>query len=76
MQSDDARNLLGTIYLPRGVLAIGSNARVADQSAYTVVIADSVVLTGGPNMILNANYGSTNVPVPEGVGPRPVTLER
>ena len=76
VQSDDARNLLGTIYLPRGVLAIGSNARVADQSAYTVVIVDSVVLTGGPNMILNANYGSTNVPVPEGVGPRPVTLER
>ncbi|MCC2097201.1 MAG: pilus assembly protein [Hyphomicrobiales bacterium] len=76
VQSDDARNLLGTIYLPRGVLSIGSNARVADQSAYTVIIADSVVLTGGPNMVLNANYASTNVPVPDGVGPRPVTLQQ
>jgi Flp pilus assembly protein TadG len=68
IESDNARNLLGTIYLSRGVLSIGSNAKVADLSAYTIVIADSITLTGGPNMVLNANYGSTNIPTPDGVG--------
>lgn len=76
IQSDDARTLLGTIYLPRGVLSIGSKSRVADQSAYTVIVADSVVLTGGPNMVLNANYGATNVPVPDGLGPHAVALRQ
>ena len=68
IESDNARNLLGTIYLSRGVLSIGSNAKVADLSAYTIVVADSITLTGGPNMVLNANYGSTNIPTPDGVG--------
>jgi len=76
VEADDARMLLGTIYLPRGVLSIGANARVADQSAYTVIVADSIVLTGGPNMVLNANYGATNVPVPPGIGPGAITLMR
>lgn len=76
IESDDARKLLGTIYLPKGVLSIGSNAKVADQSAYTVVVADSIILTGGPHMVLNTDYGSTNVPVPEGVGPGAVSLQK
>ncbi|KQU20094.1 hypothetical protein ASG63_23255 [Methylobacterium sp. Leaf94] len=67
--SDDARTLLGTIYLPVGRLIIDSKKPVADQSAYTVIIARMINLYDGPNLMLNARYSSTDVPVPAGVDP-------
>ncbi|GJE12237.1 hypothetical protein FOHLNKBM_3284 [Methylobacterium longum] len=48
---------------------IDSHKPVADQSAYTVVVAQQVNLYEGPNLYLNANYDATSVPVPKGVGP-------
>lgn len=68
--SDNARTMLGTIYLPAGRLIIDSSRPVADQSAYTVIVARQINLYEGPNLYLNANYGATSVPVPDGVGPR------
>ncbi len=67
--SDNARMLLGTIYLPRNRLHVAANKPVADQSAYTIVVADQFTLSEGPTMVLNTNYNSTNIPVPAGVGP-------
>ncbi|GJE44105.1 TadE/TadG family type IV pilus assembly protein [Methylobacterium soli] len=67
--SDNARTMLGTIYLPAGRLVIDASRPVADQSAYTVVVAQQVNLYEGPNLYLNANYEATSVPVPKGVGP-------
>ncbi|WP_407943208.1 TadE/TadG family type IV pilus assembly protein [Methylobacterium oxalidis] len=67
--SDNARTMLGTIYLPAGRLVIDATRPVADQSAYTVVVAQQVNLYEGPNLYLNANYDATSVPVPKGVGP-------
>ncbi|WP_232631379.1 TadE/TadG family type IV pilus assembly protein [Methylobacterium sp. Leaf118] len=67
--SDNARTMLGTIYLPAGRLVIDSNRPVADMSAYTVVVAQQINLYEGPNLHLNANYSGTSVPVPKGVGP-------
>ena len=67
--SDNARTLLGTIYLPVGRLIIDAKKPVADHSAYTVIIARMINLYDGPDLILNARYGSTDVPVPNGVGP-------
>jgi hypothetical protein len=34
-----------------------------------VIIARTINLYDGPNLMLNARYGSTDVPVPAGVGP-------
>jgi hypothetical protein len=34
-----------------------------------VVVAASLMLTGTPNVYINANYGDSDVPVPGGVGP-------
>ncbi|WP_410823529.1 pilus assembly protein TadG-related protein [Methylobacterium oryzisoli] len=68
--SDNTRTMLGTIYLPAGRLVIDAKKPVADQSAYTVIVAQVINLYEGPNLILNTNYGATTVPVPEGVGPR------
>jgi Flp pilus assembly protein TadG len=67
--SADARNLLGTIYLSRGALYVGGIKPVADQSAYTVLIARSLEMDAGPNLVLNTNYYATDIPVPAGVGP-------
>ena len=67
--SDNARQLLGTIYLPNGRLVIDSKKAVADQSAYTVIVVRRLELYDGPNLHLNANYAATDVPVPAGVGP-------
>ena len=69
IMSNDARTLLGTIYLPRGRLHVGANNPVADKSAYTIVVANRFSLAQGPTMVLNTNYSATDIPVPEGVGP-------
>ena len=67
--SESARTLLGTIYVPVGRLVIDSTTAVADLSAYTVIVARLINLYDGPNLMLNARYGSTDIPVPKGVGP-------
>jgi Flp pilus assembly protein TadG len=65
--SDNARKLLGTIYLPVGSLLIDAKKPVADQSAYTAIVAQAVELNMGPNLILNSDYDMTDVPVPAGI---------
>lgn len=67
--SNDAKVLLGTLYLPQGELNIGANKPVAADSAYTIVVARRFTLSAGPTMVMNAKYSSTNIPVPDGVGP-------
>lgn len=65
--SENAHVLLGTIYLPYSTFFVDANQPVADKSAYTAIIANRVVLDAGPNLVLNANYASTDVPVPDGI---------
>ena len=64
----DARNLVGTMYLPKSKLLIDASTPVADRSDYTVIIAREFELRDGPELVLNTDYESSNVPVPEGVG--------
>ncbi len=66
--SDNARMLLGTIYLPNGTLKIDSEAPVADKAAYTAIIARSIKLFEGPTLHLNSDHAATDVPVPKGLG--------
>ena len=42
--------------------------KVADQSAWTVIVAQAIQMSGSPNLVVNANYASSSVPVPGGVG--------
>lgn len=70
ISSDSARELLGTIYVPNATLRVsGTNSRVADQSAWTVVVARAMTVEGSANLVINANYAGSSVPVPSGVGP-------
>lgn len=68
ISSDNAHILLGTVYLPRGTLTVGSTGLIAEKSAFTIVVADKLTFTAGPTMVLNTNYGATTVPVPNGLG--------
>lgn len=69
IESNNARTLLGTIYLPKGDLEIEANNPVADKSAYTVVVALGIKLSEGPEFVLNSDYSASDVPVPPGIGP-------
>ncbi len=64
--SNNARNLLGTIYLPQGRLHVAANNPVSDQSAYTIIVARRFTLSEGPTMVLNTNYGATDIPCAPG----------
>lgn len=68
IRSDNARELVGTIYLPRNKLLIDGDKPIAAESAYTVIIAREFALASGPEVVLNADYTASNIPVPEGVG--------
>ncbi|MBY0610887.1 MAG: pilus assembly protein [Beijerinckiaceae bacterium] len=67
--SNDAKMLLGTIYLSGGELSVASSQPVAQDSAYTIVVARKFSLSAGPTMVMNTNYNDTDIPVPAGVGP-------
>jgi hypothetical protein len=67
IDSANANILTGTIYLSRGKLIIDPNSPVAQDSAYTAIIANEVEIDQGPTLVLNSDYGSSNVPVPEGI---------
>ena len=74
IQSNNARRLLGTIYLSQGYLQVDADKPVGDLSAYTVIVVRQMRLEAGPNLVMNASYGTTDVPVPDGVGPRGGTI--
>jgi Flp pilus assembly protein TadG len=72
ISSDGARELLGTIYVPSATLQIlGTQNQVADQSAWTVIVAQRLLMSGSANLVINADYAGSSVPVPGGVGPVP-----
>ena len=69
VSSDSARELLGTVYIPGAKFLVTGTRPVADQSAWTVIVAKSIQMRGSPNLVINANYAGSSVPVPSGVGP-------
>lgn len=69
IRSDDARRLVGTLYLPDDKLVIDGESLVADASEYTIIIARAFELNNGPNLVIRADYAASEVPIPQGVGP-------
>ncbi len=59
----------GNIYLPNGRLYVDAEDDVAEDSAYTAIVARKVELSAGPTLHLNTDYGATDIPVPSGIGP-------
>lgn len=69
INSNRAKRLTGTIYLPAGRLLVDAKDQVADASEFTVMVVNTLELGSGPNLVLNSNYAGTTVPVPSGLGP-------
>ena len=69
-----AHKLLGVVYIPSGMLSVTGNSQVAENSAWTVIVAKALSISGGANLVVNAGYTVNNVPpVPTGVGPSAAT---
>jgi hypothetical protein len=67
--SDGAERLVGTIYQPGATLRVDpKTGKVAAQSEYTVIVAHDIDLAAGPELVLNTDYGASDVPVPTGLG--------
>ncbi len=69
ISTTSAHKLLGVVYVPNGLLSISGANRVAETSDWTVIVAKGIAMDGSANLTVNANYVSTTVPVPAGVGP-------
>ena len=67
ISSSSVRALTGTIYLSRGSLLVDPDAAVASKSAYTAIISNRLELSEAPELILNSDFGASDVPVPEGI---------
>jgi Flp pilus assembly protein TadG len=68
ISSNNARNLVGTMYFPNSKLKINANNPVADRSDYTVIIAREFELSDGPELVLRTDYAHSTIPLPDGVG--------
>ncbi len=67
ISSKDARQLLGTIYFPKGFLSVKGNSKFADASAWTAIIATEIRVENGPSLVLNSDYKASDIPVPAGI---------
>lgn len=69
ISSTAAEKLEGAIYIPSATLNVqGVANKVAQQSAWTVVVARAIQTSGSANLVINSNYATSTVPVPSGVG--------
>ncbi len=68
LQSDFITGLTGTVYVPTATLAVQGTGRSGATSPWTVIAAKGLTVNGGAQLVINANYAISNVPVPQGVG--------
>ena len=68
LPSDNIATLTGTVYVPTATLAVQGSAKSGATSPWTVIAAKGVTVNGGAQLVINANYSISNVPVPHGVG--------
>ncbi len=67
--SDHVSKLLGTIYIPSAELDVDTAGNVAQDSAWSIIVASAIKLDHNPVLIINSGYVGSGVPVPSGVGP-------
>jgi hypothetical protein len=70
IDTSHVERLDGVIYVPSSELRISAKGDVARQSDWTVIVAESLRLTGNPNLYINAEYDRSELGPPPGVGPR------
>lgn len=67
IRSKDAEKFEGAIYLPKGILWIDKASKVGQRSSWTAIIANKISIGNGPDIVINADYANSTIPVPEGI---------
>lgn len=68
--SNNIVNMTGVIYLPRSTAEFESDQPIADDSPWTAIVANRIDIEESSRVVLNTNYGATDVPVPAGLATR------
>ena len=69
LNADQIQSLLGTVYIRNTPLEITGTLQMAAASAWTVIVANSLLLDQStPGILINSNYAASTVPRPVGVG--------
>lgn len=68
ISSPNVTKLLGAIYLANASLTIDSAGSVAEDSHWSVVVANKINILGNSKLVINSDYEGSGVPVPFGVG--------
>ncbi len=68
IRSYKAEVLLGTIYMPNAILIVDAKQEIAGGSAYTAIVVRKLLVGQQTNLIINADYSATDIPVPDGLG--------
>jgi hypothetical protein len=70
----NVEKLIGVVYVRNGYLQVSGTGIAAENSAWTVIVAKQIVSKGSARIQVNADYKSSDVPVPNGVGPNSASL--
>jgi hypothetical protein len=63
------KRLEGVVYSRGGALEVTGEGTAAAESNWTVIVAKQITAKGSATIRINADYESSDVPVPNGVGP-------
>lgn len=70
LQSDSITSLTGTVYVPTATLDVSGSKRSGTANSPWTVIAAQALQIDKAQLVVNANYAASSVPVPTGVGDR------
>jgi Flp pilus assembly protein TadG len=65
--SASVRRLVGAIYFPKTQLSVDAPGQVAQDSPWTAIIARKLTILQTSQVVLNSNFGATEIPAPAGV---------
>ncbi len=68
IKSHKAEVLLGTFYMPNAILIVDAHQKIAGDSAYTAIVVKQLLVKLQSNLVINADYSATDIPVPDGLG--------
>ena len=66
IKSAQVSSLLGTIYVPEDRFIINTTMPISEEAAFTIILSRYLQGQQSPQLVLNTDYGATDVPVPDG----------
>jgi hypothetical protein len=66
---ENVKKLEGVVYVRKGLLEVTGKGTAAAESNWTVIVAAQIKTAGSATIRINSDYESSDVPVPNGVGP-------